>query len=299
MEISLYQIYYKKFQKKFLDPALMSYSNLENKNPEWAEYWIFKENFENHFNSKNGLIGFLSWKFSMKTKLSGSDFIGFISENPGFDVYSVSPFPFYFYIFDSVWQQGEYYHPGLIEITQKIFDKLNIQVNLQSMTTDINTSVYCNYWAANTNFWREYMSFSLPIYYHIQNSLSPEEKAKIHSKADKNINSNYIAFIQERLFSTFLYLNKDRFKIKPFPYSDSYLKTLYPINRLNEIQKLKTLHESASLYPDNREIQSLFNRLRLLYLKNWEQESKFYKYKKIYDLYEWLTGQSKRFPGKS
>jgi len=104
----------------------------------------------------------------------------------------------------SVWKHGERWHPGLIKFTQNIFDRLNIDIDLQHLKHTKMASCFCNYWIGSPKFWDQYMNFTRPIYDHIKNDLSYSEVMFIRTRADRGISSDYFPFIMERLFTTLL-----------------------------------------------------------------------------------------------
>ena len=57
------------------------YDNTANENREFAEYYIFEEEYYAGRVRDDALTGYVSWKFSQKTKL-GSRFLEFVQANP-------------------------------------------------------------------------------------------------------------------------------------------------------------------------------------------------------------------------
>ncbi|MCB1192165.1 MAG: hypothetical protein H7A23_08690 [Leptospiraceae bacterium] len=207
--ISIYQIYYKQDQESFLEEAFKPYNNISNENPEWHEYWIFYQNYKKYPIQESEYRGYLSWKFRQKTQVHGENFKNFILQNPGYDVYFINPFYMNAFLFQNVWYQAEYYHPGIMKFVQNLFYKLNYEVDIYKIVNTEDNTLFCNYWIGNQRFWKSFMDFTVPIYNYINNSLTKEEGEFIHSRADKQINASYIAFIMERMFSTLMVFNKD------------------------------------------------------------------------------------------
>ncbi|MEK9570692.1 MAG: hypothetical protein VW124_16860 [Paracoccaceae bacterium] len=56
----------------------------------------------------------------------------------------------------NVWVQGEAYHHGLMDISQRLAKKAGYNKNLRSEVTCLNTAVFSNFFIAKPIFWREW-----------------------------------------------------------------------------------------------------------------------------------------------
>ena len=117
MKIKIYQNYYQADQLSLLEPDFIPHDNTANKNPEYREYWLFLNMYEQGMHLEADFTGLVSQKFCEKTQIRGCDFINFMEQNRGFDAYFINPLPFVInaYAFKNVWYQGEFYHPGLFD----------------------------------------------------------------------------------------------------------------------------------------------------------------------------------------
>lgn len=136
MNIKIYQAYYKKDQINRLDSSFIPLDNTINPNPLWMEYWLFLNHYKNEEYKSSKYTGILSWRFNEKTYLTGKEFINFIENNPGHDVYFINPFPYQCYMYKNVWIQGERWHPGLLEVTQSTLNKKGYGIDLMSLIND-------------------------------------------------------------------------------------------------------------------------------------------------------------------
>ncbi|NJN45505.1 MAG: hypothetical protein HC808_02320 [Candidatus Competibacteraceae bacterium] len=211
MNIKIYQIYYQNDQQNFLDINFTPYSNILNNNPDWREYWVFKETYDKCLHKQADFTGFISWRFNEKTRIDGKRFIDFINTNlpNNYDVYFINPLPWDLDCFDNIWLQGDYYHKGILDFTQHILAKCGVDINLREIVHREATGAYCNYWVGNQYFWDEYMNFTLPVYKYLSEDLSEEERDFLYSDSNYHISTNYIPFIMERMFSTLLSYNKN------------------------------------------------------------------------------------------
>lgn len=221
MRTQIGQIYYDASQLPLLDPAFTPYDNTANENREFAEYHIFEKEYNTGKIADGALTGYVSWKFGDKTRLAGSSFLKFIVANPGYDVYFINPFPMQMKFFRNLWLQGEFYHPGILELSQRIFEHAGYAIDLAAEVQTKKTALYCNYWVGSKIFWDKYMAFIAPIIEVLRGGLGAAEKEKLHSIADRGNNFSYIAFIIERVFSTLLNHDKTiRYLAYPHSYSD-------------------------------------------------------------------------------
>jgi hypothetical protein len=247
MDIKIYQNYYAPELKKYLDPALIPHDNTSNENPEYREYWLFLKMYESGKHKEADYTGLVSWKFNEKTNIKGTEFIEFIREKPGYDVYFINPLPFLVnaYAFQNVWYQGDFYHPGLLHFMQRILDKLNYGIDLKSFRNDESTTLFCNYWVGNERFWDRYIHFTKPIYECLRAKIDPDERKFVSRIADKVIGANYIPFIFERLFSTLL-VTQDYIKYLNYRYSDSDLNGIPSEDRTAIVALRKTAYSSGT-----------------------------------------------------
>lgn len=218
VSIAIYQIYYQEKQKIYLDPAFIPYDNTKNPQPKWCEMYLMNNFYTSQEHLKSDYSGLVSWKFGQKTALSGQKFLEYIQDNPGYDVYFINPFPHESYFFKNVWLQGDECHPGVLDFVQTLFNKSGYHIDLRKLHNNNHNTLFCNYWVGNQTFWQGFMDFITPIYNYMQYSLTTEEKEFINRPADRVISANYIPFILERMFSTYLALPSTSGSIKCLAY---------------------------------------------------------------------------------
>lgn len=224
--IKIYQIYYRTFQRLFLDGDFIPYDNRENARPELAEYHIFHKEHEEGRCFDAEYVGFLSWKFGNKTKVKGRQFIRFIEQNPGYDVYFINPFPIQVCQWRNVWAQGDYKHPGILKFSQSVFDNIFGNYDIRGMINTDSDALYCNYWVANQKFWKKYIESVRLFMDYVEKDMLDEEKEFVYGIANPNNNSIFIPYIIERMFSTMIYYNED-VKYLAYNYSDKEMMRKY------------------------------------------------------------------------
>lgn len=163
-------------------------------------------------------FGLVSPKFNIKTGLTGFDFKNWIKLNPGYDVYFINPFPQLQYFHFNVWEQGEYWHPGLKELADLLFESANLNLKVEGLPRNSrNTLLYSNYWVGNELFWRKFIAFVDKLTSAIE-ALKHEEKNRFFIRAPHYASATYFPFVFERIFSTYINFDKT-VRCLAYPYS--------------------------------------------------------------------------------
>lgn len=211
--MKVYQIWYDQNSKSKLSNQFIPFNNSVPTKPNEFEYGVMRQLYVNEDVWKNNKhLGVVSWKFEMKTQVNPHKFIQWCNNNKA-DVYHVNPFPFMAKQFQNVWKQGEFYHPGIIDLATDLFKRSNIDTELLTLDHPSKVCCFCNYWVANKKFWDLYMSYTESLYETIYNSEKEILDKMFHIKADQNIESGMFSFIFERMFSTVLAKHQKDFKI--------------------------------------------------------------------------------------
>ena len=207
-DIQLHQIFYKTDQLKHIKNA-QPYNNSNDPSGQ-CEYGVFMREFKNIQASQAKYIGYISWKFTEKTKKNPQDFLDFIKNNPGHDVYAMQPFNYHLFP-HGVWDQGTKHHPGIVEITQWAISELNLNKDIIHFNLDISKLITCNYWAATKEFWKKYEEFTLPIAQFLIDKANKDKD--LHTKLFVRTSNNpalwgaIFPYIMERLVVSLLMLN--------------------------------------------------------------------------------------------
>lgn len=220
MGISVYQIQYDDVVIGEFDTAFIKYDCRKNPEPDKRETAHMVRFYEDKAWQARGdeYFGLVSPKFSNKTKICGRDFINWIDANTGYDVYFINPFPQLSYWNFNVWTQGEFWHPGLVKLTNALFTAANFGFKVEELPRNSASSLlYSNYWVGNERFWRLYMTFMQKVLLAVEN-LCENDKLELFKLAPHYAPATYFPFIFERLFSTFLLLKND---IRSLPYAYS------------------------------------------------------------------------------
>lgn len=245
-DIQIHQIYFRSQQIPFLSKDFSPYFNKVA--DEFYESGVFKREYQLKSFLKHAYTGYVSWKFELKSFVNSRDFLNLYLEKPNCDVYFLNPFPELVGKYKNVWLQGDRWHPGLLSLSQNIFDHLGISVDLREIENNEKTTLYCNYWYGSKYFWGEFMDFCGPFYRLFENKDSSFYK-EIRKASQYHYGGTLIPFFMERLFSTFLVLRPD---INSFGYVWTPERQLEMILRMRD----RLNQSQASLEEINKKIES-------------------------------------------
>ena len=208
--LNIYQIYYNEESMKGIERQFIPFNNTTPVKEKEFEYGVMRNLYLDGllFNNKAKYAGVLSWKFRQKTGINDTIFTEWINKHKGYDVYFVNPWPEHSCMSFNSWYQGEYFHPGLIELTGKLFKKAGFDIDIRNIRNTFKTLCFCNYFVANKEFWDVYMSYCEKVYEAIYNTNEESKRLLFDVKADEYIDSAFFAFIMERMFPTVLALEE-------------------------------------------------------------------------------------------
>ncbi len=216
--LKIYQVYYRKNQKKDLDGGFSHWNNRKNRRPEWAELWIMLQAWANNSAHFSELTGFFSWKFGRKTDLTSEMVVDFIGSHPGYDCYIFNPLTLQTALFASVWDQGEHWHPGIKAHADRVLKECGIQADLDGYVDGFATTAYCNYFVASPQFWTAYFALMERVFENLEKQRRGRTgpwQTTIHD----NREYKFVPFLIERCFGVVTRLNPG-LKIIPYRYSE-------------------------------------------------------------------------------
>lgn len=236
MKPTLYSICFDKDQIGEVKSPMVPFDNTENLRPELREYQSFKRIMTEGYATE--LYGVFGPRAEQKLRYSGDTIYSEIVANPLHDVYLFNHARIQSVLFLNVWEQGEYFHPGISKVVRYALDRNGYDPSVVDKIMYDKQMCYCSYFVAKKAFWNDYMHF-VDIIVNTLNAL-PDELATIyHGSANyaRDTSLGMFPFIVERLFSTYLKLNENDYKVyvKPYDYS------LYTTEN-NFINHFSTLH---------------------------------------------------------
>lgn len=241
----LYQIAYSEETWQMVPHNVLPLDNRANERPDWAEYWPIRRFLQNETLDENALYGFVSPRFAEKMLCTTDEIIDFISSAPDdVDVVAFSPYFDFRAVFRNVFEQGEFCHPGLLDLSSRVLAEIKPGINLRTLVNTSKDAIFCNYFVAKPRFWRTWMSLCESVFRIAESPKHPLYSALTRPYAHRGA-SQVKVFVIERLASLLLASSKD-FKLAIFPGSTlSNIFSDISTDQLEAINSLKTVDSSG------------------------------------------------------
>jgi hypothetical protein len=157
----IYQILTPHTSPQEMDPGFDVLDNCANERPDWFEYWPIRGYLLKEGLDENAFYGFLSPKFRLKTNLSSAAVREFIlAAGAAAEVILFSPSIHNSAYYLNVFDHGEAEHPGLKDVARRLFERLDLPGDLDSLVSDSRNTVYSNYFIAKPRFWRAWLEIN-------------------------------------------------------------------------------------------------------------------------------------------
>jgi hypothetical protein len=218
-KIFVYQIFYDQESKQRLNFGFIPLDNTDNERPDWYEFWVIRKFLKTNELESNSWYGFLSPKFVERTGFQSLHVLNMLEKYDAFcDVALFSPGWDQLAYFLNPFEQGEVWHPGLKNCSQRCFDEIGIKIDLNSLVTYSKTSVFSNYIIAKPKFWNHWLSIAEQFYELAERNVMPELKLTTNYGSRLN-QAPMKTFIQERIAS--IVLAQGDFKAMPLDHSQN------------------------------------------------------------------------------
>ena len=155
-KVRAFQIFYNPATRAALDPDFEPLDNSSNERPDWYEYWPIRRFLAGAQLDDATFYGFFSPRFYGKTRLKGRQVLEAAAQAGDADVVSFSPHPCHSACFFNVFEQGENFFPGFLEVAGDVLHALAPDFRLDGLCNDSRNTVFCNYFVAKPRFWREW-----------------------------------------------------------------------------------------------------------------------------------------------
>ena len=159
--LHIFQILNHYTSRQELDPGFAVLDNSANERPDWYEYWPIRRFLLNEALDEDAFYGFLSPKFELKTSLNFAlvrDFI--LGSDSATEVVLLSPSIHNSAYYLNVFEHGDAEHPGLKQVAQRLFERLGVPSDLDSLVSDSRNTVHSNYFIAKPRFWRAWLAIN-------------------------------------------------------------------------------------------------------------------------------------------
>ena len=216
----IYQIFFDSESEKNLDRGFNALDNTENARPDWYEFWVIKKFLEKNALKENSWYGFLSPKFFSKTGLKSEnvyEILDSFGDQGDVILLGVSGWDQLSY-FQNPFEQGNIWHPGLLDSSQKFFDQIDMGIDLSQLVSTTKDSVFSNYLIAKKPYWDQWVNLASLFFDAVENNAMPELRAQTSYGSKTNL-APLKTFIQERFPS--IILSNNQFKVLSADHSES------------------------------------------------------------------------------
>ena len=215
----IYQIYYDQETLGKVQPGFIPLDNTENKRPDWFEFWVIKNFLENNQLLEDTWYGFLSPRFQEKTSIDSGALLGlFNSIDQDADVLLVDLGWDQIAYFRNPWEQGEIWHPGVQELTQRFLDASGRNIRLDDLVTGSTTAVFSNYIVAKKQYWLEWLALAKDFFDFVEHGPDSAKSSQLTNYRTASNTHPMKTFAQERFPS--LILTQKPYRVAHMDHSD-------------------------------------------------------------------------------
>jgi len=155
--LTCYMIYYDCKTKNSIEPGFKKLDNTLGY-PALREAYPIAKFLSENTTAESGWLGFFSPKFGEKTKIDYSTIERIVNNTTDdTDVCLFSSNWEGAAAYPNVWVQGEFYHPGLLDISQDLAKAAGYDVDLEHIYMGLDQAVFSNFFVAKPSFWEEWL----------------------------------------------------------------------------------------------------------------------------------------------
>lgn len=225
---SIFQIYYDATSRACIDPAFTPLDNSENLRPDWFELWPIRKILHENPLEAGRWYGFLSPKFGKKTGLSALDVEKALAQCDAKTDVLIFPHSLdQIAYFQNVFEQGDFWHPGLMAVTRTFLDRAGIDFSLDDFVEHGRCAVFSNYLVARPAFWQRWLSLADRLFEMAEEGMAADAEL-LASRTSYGLTGRLApmkAFVQERLASLVLGMGDFRIEVlrnnDEFPLNDA------------------------------------------------------------------------------
>jgi hypothetical protein len=219
MNHAVYQIFYSAQTQAALDPGFIALDNTGGR-PDWYEYTPIRRFLSSHALLPQTRYGFLSPKFGEKTGLSAAQVHAFLDATPDdVDIVTFSPYFSNAAFFKNVFEQAEFWHPGIMETIGEAIALVAPDMNAHLLTHGLLMSsaqtIFCNYFVATPRFWRRWVEVCEVIYQCAESAGTPLAE-RLNAMTQYVPPTPAKIFVIERIASLLLSLEPSNWKVRNY-----------------------------------------------------------------------------------
>ncbi|WP_346309126.1 hypothetical protein [Limnohabitans sp.] len=163
--VKLFQICYTEEMLHSIPAGFGVLDNLSNERPDWREFWPMRNYLMNHALEDDVFYGFFSPLFSYKTALDFEKISEFaLQHGAENDVLIFSPLWDLNSLFLNSFEQGEFFHPGLLSCAQQFMHAAGQDMRLSELVMHGDNTAFCNYFIAKKKFWLHWLELGEKLF---------------------------------------------------------------------------------------------------------------------------------------
>ncbi len=202
--VHLHQIAYSPASLAAVEPGFAVLDNLANERPDWYEYAPVRQYLQTQPMDEGAFYGFFSTKFGAKTGHTRATVDALVARHgPGSDVLLFSAHPNQVAFFLNVFEQGEFFHPGLMAVTRDWLQAAGLAVDPAVLLMDVRQTVFCNFFIARPAFWRQWLTLGEHLYATCEGPATPLQQRLTAATSYRGAAQMKI-FLMERIASLLL-----------------------------------------------------------------------------------------------
>lgn len=203
----IWQIHFDVAQLPNLDPAFVALNNAEHPDP-LREFAVFERLAKTPAARNASLWGALSWRFGLKTGMTGQALRQEIARHPGADLYFCNPHPENEALYANGWQQGSISHPAFYQLGGAVLKAAGLDVREIGSVQPSDAFSACNYFVGSPAFWSAYLPWMRSVLDRARAQLPAPVLRVLDSPlgdpSKRHASASYWPFIIERLLPQFL-----------------------------------------------------------------------------------------------
>lgn len=244
-EARVFQIYYDAQTRAAVDPGFEPLGNTGTERPDWFEYWPMRRFLRGERLDERTYYGFFSPRFFAKTRLTGSQVLEFVRAGGDEEVITFSPHPCHSACFINVFEQGEFFYPGILKAAGAFLAQAAPGASLDAFVTHSRNTVFSNFFLARPSFWRRWGALCDRLF-----ALAEAPGTPLHALLNRTHNYGkedggpampvqVKVFVLERLASWLLHAERVAVRNYPpfsFPLSDRFAGRLAELMELDRLK---------------------------------------------------------------
>jgi predicted O-linked N-acetylglucosamine transferase (SPINDLY family) len=204
-QVQLFHIGYSSETLSQAPAQFIALDNRANARPDWREYWPIRNHLLQTTLDDDVFYGFFSPRFSYKTSLDHEKIRDFVHQHgQEHDVLIFSPFWDLCSFFINPFQQGEFFHPGLLECAQAFSNHAGLGLDLAEQVMHSDNTVFCNYFIAKKRFWLRWLELGEELFSVAESGQGPLAHLLMSQSRYSEQFLPHKIFVQERLVNLVL-----------------------------------------------------------------------------------------------